>query len=915
MAKQRVYEVARKLNMENSDLLDKLQTMGIDVSSHANSIDDDVVERVREELFGKPAPAEVVEETRVKSTVIRRRRKPRAKPDTDAALPAETATEETPDKTDETVKKAGSEKEADETAKETALKSAKTAEAAPVEDSIEVAGEEEKDGQEAPDIEQETEHEVEIQPPPVKKAKKSKKALADTDKSPETADDEKPAAPVKKRKKKGTAAKIISLPEKPVEPIKPVKTRKPVKARKPATPGPARYPKTAPAAPVQPAAPPVFDRKKGKKKKGGVPAVEENETLKKGVKKRSFRRKEIVEGNALYDRKGRSRKGRKKSKATKHPSEHSTQITIPKAIKRRIKMDETIVLSDFAKRMGIKSNELIAKLMGMGMMVTVNQTIDLDTAVLLAAEFQFEVERASFEEEAIIKTEIDSPEQLIFRPPVVTIMGHVDHGKTSLLDAIRHSKITSREAGGITQHIGAYHVTLDRGEIVFLDTPGHEAFTAMRARGAQVTDIVILVVAADDGVMPQTIEAINHSKSAGVPIIVAVNKIDKPDAEPERVKRELAEKGLAAEDWGGDAIFVNVSAKAKTGINELLDMIILQAELLELKANPDKHARGYIIESRMDTGRGPVATVLITEGTLHAGEAVVSGMHHGKIRAMFDDRGEPVDKATPSLPVEIIGLSGVPLAGDEFIAVAEEKDAKQVSAHRIQKQRSLELAKTSRLSLDKLYEQLQEGVVKDLNLVIKADVQGSIEALRDSLTRLTTDEVKVNIVHEATGTIHESDISLAAVSNAIIIGFNVRPSGKVARQAEEENVDIRYYNVIYNTIKEVKNAMVGLMDSRYDEKVLGRAEVRQVFTVPNIGAIAGSYVMDGKIQRGQPIRLLRDGVIVFEGKIDSLRRFKDDVKEVAQNYECGIGIANFNDIKTGDVIECFYLVEVKPVYE
>ncbi len=573
------------------------------------------------------------------------------------------------------------------------------------------------------------------------------------------------------------------------------------------------------------------------------------------------------------------------------------------------------MLADLAKRMGIKGSELIKKLMGMDIMVTINQTIDFDTASLLAGEFDFEVERASFEEDAIIKTEQDSPEQLQFRPPVVTIMGHVDHGKTSLLDVIRHAKVADSEAGGITQHIGAYHVPHKNGDIVFLDTPGHEAFTAMRGRGAQVTDIVILVVAADDGVMPQTIEAIDHSKAAGVPIIVAINKIDKPGAEPDRIKREISEKGLVPEDWGGDTIFVEVSAKEQTGIDDLLEMIILQSEVLELRANPNKRARGYVIESKLETGRGPVATILVSEGTLNTGEAVVAGMFYGKIRAMFDDKGAPIKKAGPSFPVEIIGLSGVPMAGDELIGVADEKDAKHVSEHRMQKQRSLDLAKTSRMSLDKLYEKMLEGEVKDLNLIIKADVQGSIEALKDSLTRLSTDEVKINVIHSATGTIHESDISLAAVSNAIILGFNVRPTGKVVQLAEEENVNIRYYNIIYDAIKEIKDAMLGLMASTYEERVIGRAEVRQVFMVPNAGAIAGCMVIDGKIQRNQSVRIVRDGIVVHDGKIASLRRFKDDVKEVHHNYECGIGIEKFNDVKVGDIIECYYLEEVKPVLE
>lgn len=565
--------------------------------------------------------------------------------------------------------------------------------------------------------------------------------------------------------------------------------------------------------------------------------------------------------------------------------------------------------------MGIKSGEMIKKLMDMGVMVTVNQVIDFETAVLVAGEFGYELEKASFAEESFLGTEKDEPGKLTQRPPVVTIMGHVDHGKTSLLDVIRKTNVTEIEAGGITQHIGAYNVSTNKGQIVFLDTPGHEAFTAMRSRGAMVTDLVVLVVAADDGVMPQTIEAINHSKAAGVPIIVAINKIDKASAEPDRVQRQLSEIGLVPEEWGGDTIYVKVSAKQNEGIDELLDMILLQAEMLELQANPHKHARGHVIESKLDSGRGPVATVLIHEGTLHAGEAVVCGVHYGKIRAMLNDRGVQIKSAGPSIPVEILGLSGVPVSGDELFAIEDEKDAKQVSLHRIQKQRSKELAKTSRLSLEKLFEKMQKGEVKELNLVIKADVHGSIEALKDSLSKLSTEEVKINVIHSATGTITESDVSLASVSEAIVIGFNVRPSAKVEELAHEENVDIRYYNIIYNVIKDVKDAIVGLMASTYEERILGRAEVREVFQVPKVGVIAGCHVTDGKIERAQLLRLIRDGIVCHEGKISSLRRFKEDVKEVQNGYECGIGIENYNDIKIGDIIECYFLEEIKPELE
>ncbi len=696
----------------------------------------------------------------------------------------------------------------------------------------------------------------------------------------------------KKEKDKDTPAKIISLPDPDEAP-------------------PAPFSDAPDSAPVEtPAA--SADAAPGKKRRSGP--AEDGPSDRWAKKKISFKRKEVVDGSELYGKKSRKgKKGAAKGKGQKGVKPQKTQITTPKAIKRRIKVDEAIILSELAKRMGIKANEMIKKLMMLGVMATVNQTIDYDTAALVASEFGYEVEKAAFEEDAILKVDKEEdPEKQVQRPPVVTIMGHVDHGKTSLLDVIRKTRVTEGEAGGITQHIGAYSVEINDRRITFLDTPGHEAFTSMRARGATVTDIVVLVVAADDGVMPQTVEAINHAKAAGVPIIVAVNKMDKAGADPERVLREISEQGLVPEDWGGDTIFVRVSAKQAMGIEELLEMILLQSDVLELKANPDKHALGYVVEAQLDAGRGPVATILIQEGTLRTGDAVVCGVHHGKVRAMLNDLGENVDKAGPSDPVAILGLSGVPGAGDELVGLEDDRAAKQVSEHRLQKQRNVELAKSSRISLDSLFEQMRQGEVKDLNVILKADVQGSIEALADSLTKLSNEEVNIQVIHSATGTVTESDVSLAAVSDAIIIGFNVRPSAKVQAMANEEAVDMRFYNVIYNVIKDVKDAIVGMMDSTYEERVLGMAEVRQTFHVPKVGTIAGCYVTDGKIERGRRIRLVRDGVIIHEGTISSLKRYKDDMKEVRSGYECGIGVENYNDIKVGDVIECFYLEEIRP---
>ena len=861
MARLRVYELARDLNMTNKVLLEKLDDLDISVSSHMSALDDDVIAKIKSSIFGTKKE-EAIEETRIKPTVIRRRRK---LVKVEASAPQEAEAEEAEAEAAQVEENTEAEPIAAEAAEESVAENR-----APEESAAE-------EPQETPVAETEIK-------PAVKKPKKPKKAL-----------------------KKEPSAKIIKLPVKPPE--KPLKQKKAeIQKAKTAIEDQPIEEREA-ERPPQEIEPDAADGKKRKRKK----KHEEPDVDKKFLKKKiSFRRKAVVEGEDLYAEGYRPRKQRKLAKGKKQVGGQKTQITVAKAIKRRIKIDEAIVLSELAKRMGIKASEIIKTMMTMGTMATVNQTIDFDTAALIAAEFNYEVERASFEEEAIMKQETDDPAKLLPRPPVVTIMGHVDHGKTSLLDVIRKTRITEMEAGGITQHIGAYHVETDKGHIAFLDTPGHEAFTAMRARGAQVTDIVVLVVAADDGVMPQTTEAINHSRAAGVPIIVAINKIDKANAEPEKVKRELAEIGLAPEDWGGDTIFVNVSAKQAEGIDELLEMILLQAEILELKANADKLAAGHVVEAKIDSGRGAVATVLVREGTLRTGDPIVCGMHYGRIRAMLDDRGNQLASAGPSIPVEIVGLSGVPMAGDEFLALKDEKDAKQVSEHRQQKQRSKELAHSSRMSLEKLYERMQEGEVKDLNLIIKADVHGSIEALNDSLTKLSNNEVNVNVVHSATGTITESDVSLATVSNAIIIGFNVRPSPKVQSVANEENVDMRFYNVIYDVIKDVKNAMVGMMASTFEEHILGTAEVREVFQIPKVGNIAGCYVTDGKMDRGQNMRLLRDGVVVFEGKNSSLRRFKDDVKEVLAGYECGIGIEHYNDIKVGDTIECYYLEEIRP---
>ncbi len=617
-------------------------------------------------------------------------------------------------------------------------------------------------------------------------------------------------------------------------------------------------------------------------------------------------------GRYGQDEENAKRMGSRHKSRRKGKDARQTSTTQPlKAAKRKIKVTEAIRVADMAHQMGLKSNEIIKVLFNLGIMATINQSLDLETATLVAAEFDYEVEKAGFsEDDYLIPTEVDSEESLRPRPPVVTIMGHVDHGKTSLLDAIRKSNVTSGEAGGITQHIGAYHVTTKNGEIVFLDTPGHEAFTAMRARGAQVTDLVILVVAADDGVMEQTREAINHSKAAGVPIMVAVNKMDKEGAEPDRVLRELAELGLQAESWGGDTITAMVSAKSRQGLDDLLELVALQTEILELKANPDKPARGRIVEAKLDKGRGPVATVLIQEGTLNQGDTFVCGVFSGRVRALFNDQGKKVKDAGPSIPVEVQGFDGVPEAGEEFVCVADEKLARRIAETRATKQRERALAKESKVTLETfLSRRASDQEALTLNLVLKADVQGSLEAITEGLNKLSTEKVRINVVHGGAGAISESDILLASASQAIIIGFNIRPTAKIKEVAEHENVDIRYYDIIYKLADDIKSAMQGMLAPVQREQYLGQADVRDAISVPKVGVIAGCHVADGKITRNAAVRLLRDGVVIYTGKVSSLKRFKDDAREVLKGYECGIGLENYNDIKIGDVIEAFEMIE------
>ena len=579
-----------------------------------------------------------------------------------------------------------------------------------------------------------------------------------------------------------------------------------------------------------------------------------------------------------------------------------------------LKVGEGMTPKELAEKMSATPSDVIKRLIKLGVLVTINTPIDPETIGKVAQQFGYTMEKASPEEMMEEgATDVESPDLLKPRAPVVTVMGHVDHGKTSLLDAIRHTNVIATEAGGITQHMGAYEVEVPGhavNRVVFLDTPGHEAFTAMRARGAQATDIVVLVVAADDGVMPQTIEAINHAKDAKVPILVAINKIDRPNADPNRIKQQLTEYGLLSEEWGGETIFVSVSAKRREGIENLLDNLLVLAEVQELKANPLKPARGLVVEAELDKGRGPVATVLVQTGTLKVGDSVVAGLHHGKVRAMLNDKGKKLQEAGPATPVEILGLSGVPSAGDNFAAVGDERKARQIAAARLERHRQEAMVSQPRITLDALHQQIEQGAVKELRMIIKGDVQGSVEPLRDSLERLSTERVKVIVIHSSVGAITESDVMLASASNAIIVGFNVRPEPKAQKLAEQEHVDLRLYAVIYEAINQVRSAMEGLLEPTFVERAVGRVEVRQVFNITKVGTIAGSFVLDGKVLRDASVRLLRDGRVVHTGKIGSLRRFKNDVHEVLNGQECGIGLLNYNDVHAGDVFEIYELEQI-----
>jgi translation initiation factor IF-2 len=682
--------------------------------------------------------------------------------------------------------------------------------------------------------------------------------------------------------------------------------------------------KKKPAKEVKPSA--AAEKAKGKRAEEGKEAKEPSKKTEKDERKAVFRLKdkkapkESEKESGKRPQKDRKRYSYRKDRrqeededvklekllAHKKKTEHVVLSPVPK----EIEILETITVGDLARKMNLKASELITKLFSLGVMARINDTIDAETATLVAAEYECNTKVISLYEQTVIEDKEDNPVDLADRPPVVTIMGHVDHGKTKLLDAIRDSNVVDTESGGITQHIGAYKVNFKDKQIVFLDTPGHEAFTMMRARGAKVTDIVVLVVAADDGVMPQTIEAISHAKEANVPLVVAINKIDVHGANVDKVRNELAERGIVPEEWGGDTLEVEVSALKKMGIDKLLEAILLQSEMLELKANPNREAHGTIIESKVDTGRGIVATVLIEKGSLKLQDPFVAGIFPGRVRAMFDEKGNSVKKAGPSDPVEVIGFSDLPDAGDPFQVTENEKYAKQIGQKRQELRKLEESRNVKKVTLENLYEQIKEGEIQELKVIIKADVQGSVEALKDSLEKLSTSQVRLNCIHEGVGAINETDIALASASNAIMIGFRVRPNAKAAELAKKEKVDIRRYGIIYDVIEDVRAAMEGLLAPELREEIVGNAEVRKVFKVSRIGAIAGSYVNSGRIARGDNARVIRDGVEIYTGKIEGLKRFKDDAKEVASGFECGIKIENYDDLKNGDVIETFIIHEI-----
>ena len=849
MAKLRIYELARELGVENKVILERAKSLGLTgKTSHSNSLEPDEADLIRRDVI-RQAIGQTPDTQKVKTRV-------------DSATGEEQAiVESRKGNVIRRRKKTGptpEEIKAKEDAEKAALEAEQSTESEEVTaDNIFLDKEEEAVVEAAAEVE---EAPVEVE-----------EVVEDKDEVAEASEEGKKAGP-----------RVLGKIDLPVaKPI--VKSEKRSSQR-------------------------VFVEDTPKESEGGEGKGKRGKGRKKRARKREFSRGDLVD----YENRGR-KKPKSRKKDSKQEEDTAPQEAIEtKASKRVVKMDEFITVGELAKQMSLKSGEVISKLIEYGMMATINQAIDQDTTAIICEEFGFTIESTSFDEsEALDVLEEDTPESLKPRPPVVTVMGHVDHGKTSLLDKIRNAAVVDKEHGGITQHIGAYSVDVgERGSITFIDTPGHAAFTSMRARGAQVTDIVILVVAADDGVMPQTEEAINHAKAADVGIVVAVNKMDKPNANPDKVKQQLAERGLQPEDWGGDTMFFPVSALQGDGVDELLEGVLLVSEMRELKANPDKRAVGTIIEVRQERGRGTVCTVLVQGGTLKKGDIFVSGAEYGRIRSMSNHNLEAITEAGPSTPVEITGLNGVPEAGDDFIVVPSESAARQVAENRLEHKKREQKVGAGPISLEEFAKQAAAAKAKELNVVVKADVDGSLGAVKDALERLSTEKVKVQVVHAAVGGVTESDVQLATASRAIIVGFGVRAESRVMAEADENGIDVRFYRIIYELIDDIKGAMVGLLAPIRKEKQLGVVEIRETYGVPKIGTVAGCFVKEGKVPRGANVRLLRDSIVVHEGKMGSLRRFKDDVKEVQSGYECGMSIDGYNDIKIGDVIEVFEFEEI-----
>jgi translation initiation factor IF-2 len=926
MSKKRVHELAKQLKehgieLSNQELVDKLHQFGFDVKSHSSSLDDDQAQSAFEKIVGERKPKPVPVRATGPGFVVRKKAHVEVAPE---PVPAPVAVAAPPVHEEKPVAEEAPPVTAEAQPTQAA---AEPPAAAPVAEAPVSAAEPAAPSAEAPAVQAPAAAAAAPAPgahaPVVPQAPAAPHAptAAPAAHAPAVAGAAVPTAPVA-----AGAAGAPAVPPKPaIDPrtLRPTSTQAVVVSRplipvRRVTP-PTRSPGNYPAAPGPRALGPIRDLKVvpgapgrdrefievGKdKKRGGrsTTGKPESEAAK------SLSGKELLQA-AINDRSFVPIRGKKKRPTKKG---QKTLVTERAEHKKIIRVEEAISVSELSQAMGVKAADIIRKLMQGGKMATINQLIDADTAAILATDFGYTVEKKGFEVEEYIPEVEENEADLRIRPPVVTVMGHVDHGKTSLLDAIRKADVAAGEAGGITQHIGAYSVLTTHGPITFLDTPGHEAFTAMRQRGAQVTDLVVLVVAADDGVMPQTIEAIKHAKEAGVTILVAINKIDKPGATPERVMQQLTEYELVAEKWGGSTIMMPVSARTKEGIAELLEYIALQSEVLELKTNPNKVASGRVIEAKLEKGRGPVATVLVQEGTLHVGDALVTGSHYGKIRAMMNERGEQVKDVPPGYPVEVLGLSGVPVAGDEFNVVSDEKSAKEVAEHRAEKARQKELSQTKRATLEDLFAKSKTSARKMLNVVVKADVQGSSEAVSQALAKSATKKVGVDILDTGVGAITESDVLTAAAGKGIIVGFHTRPETKVEQIASQQGVRILLFDVIYEAVDAIKEEMVGLLDPIIEQKPLGKAEVRQLINIPRQGTIAGSAVTEGVIKRNAQVRVVREKKTIFTGKVTSLRRFKDDVREVAAGMECGIGLEGFSDMKAGDLLEVYELIEIRP---